>query len=150
MASLQARHSRRCASGKPWTPLAALDGCNCGPTFYVVVREGPKVNRERVGKGRRDAERALTQIQAQVDKDEYVAVANIRFRDWADRWLEDLECEETTKRSYRQSIGYAKDAFGHTIVRQLRKRHVSTFLADLKERGLSASTRNRHLRALNS
>src|SRR6266508_2747030 len=90
MASLQARHSRTCALGKPWTPFErAGEGCSCrgGPTHYVVVREGRKVHRERVGKNRRQAERALTKIQARLDEGEFVPQATIRFAEWGERWL---------------------------------------------------------------
>jgi len=62
MASVQARHSRASRLGKDWTPVSKLEGCDCKPTYYVVVREGKKLHRERVGKVRREAQRALTKI----------------------------------------------------------------------------------------
>ena len=86
MASIQARHLGDC-SLKPWKPSEVQDGCTCNPTFYVVVREGRKLHRERVGKNRRQAERALTKIQGQENEGNFQAVINIRFNDWGDRWL---------------------------------------------------------------
>src|SRR5437667_8575624 len=73
MASLQARHSRRCAIGKPWTPADKTDGCTCprGPLFHVVVREGGAKSQTAVGRNRRDAERALTKIQGEADEGTY-------------------------------------------------------------------------------
>jgi len=60
MASLQARHSRACAGGRPWTRIANLNGCTCEPMFYVVVRDGRKNTAEKVGK--KGVARALADI----------------------------------------------------------------------------------------
>ena len=66
MASIQARHTRKCALGRPWTTFEeARRGCTCGaagPTYYVVVREGRTLHRDRVGKDRKQAERAVRKI----------------------------------------------------------------------------------------
>lgn len=151
MASLQARHSRTCALGKPWTPFErAGDGCSCrgGPTYYVVVREGRKVHRERAGKNRRQAERALTKIQARLDEGEYVPQATIRFAEWGERWLGSLERKETTVASYRSTVAYATQLFGAKVVRRLRPEDVARFNLFLRERAVSASTRAKHLRVL--
>jgi hypothetical protein len=81
MASVQARHSRACALGKPWTPFSKerLAGCSCQPSFYVVVCEGRKLHRERVGKDRQAAERALRKIGTAVDEGVYMPQKAIRF-----------------------------------------------------------------------
>jgi hypothetical protein len=74
VASLQAKHSRQCALGKAWTPFReASAGCTCpqGPVYYVVVREGTKAYKERAGRNRRDAERALRKIAVSVDDGAY-------------------------------------------------------------------------------
>jgi hypothetical protein len=82
MASLQARHTRACATGKPWTTFAvATDGCTCQPSYYVVVRDGSKLHRERVGRNRKTAERALTKRQAQEDEGAFVPQRSIRFEE---------------------------------------------------------------------
>lgn len=151
MASLQARHTRACALGKPWTPYAAATaGCTCpgGPTYYVVVREGRKLHRERTGKNRRQAERALTRIQARVDEGDYVPQATIRFGDWGERWLRSLERKETTVASYRSTVIYASELFGERVVRRLQPEDVARLNVFLRERGVSASTRAKHLRVL--
>ena len=153
MASLQARHSRTCELGKAWTPFTgAAHGCTCpdGPTYYVVVREGGRVHRERAGKNRRQAQRVLTKIQSTVDDGEFRPQPNVTFSTWADRWLASLERKRTTRRAYAQSIGYAKSAFGDKAVRRLRAEDIARLNVSLRERGLSASTRNRHLRALHT
>jgi integrase len=151
MASLQARHTRACALGKPWTPYAdATERCTCpgGPTYYVVVREGRKLHRERTGKNRRQAERALTRIQARVDEGAYVPQATIRFSDWGERWLRSLERKETTVASYRSTIAYASELFGGKVVRRLQPEDVARLNVLLRERGVSPSTRAKHLRVL--
>jgi integrase len=164
MASLQARHSRTCALGKPWTPLSKTDGCTCprGPLFHIVVREGARIHRTAVGRNRREAERALAKVNVQVDEGEFRPTVSIRFSDFGDRWLANLERKETTKESYRTTVAYAKQAFGDRVVRSLRTADVARFNTLLKEieiptadrtappRTLSASTRAKHLRVLHA
>jgi integrase len=151
MASIQARHGRSCALAKPWTPFAAAaNGCDCGPTFYVVVREGRQLHREKVGKNRQAAERALRKIGSQVDEDTYRPQSRIRFRDWGKQWRESLERKETTRESYASTIAYATEAFGDVVVRRLRPSHLAKVNELMKERKLSPSTRAKHLRVLNA
>src|SRR5262245_39757537 len=129
MASLQARHTRACATGKPWTKFAdATRGCTCQPTYYVGVHDGRKVHWERVGKNRKVAERALTKRQAEEDEGSFVPQKTIRFAEWADRWLAGLELKPNTVDGYRTTIRYAKQAFGDVVVRRLTVEHVKTFL----------------------
>jgi hypothetical protein len=119
MASLQVRHSRRCAIGKSWTPYDKTANCDCRPTFYVVVREGLKVHREHVGKNRRDAKRALPRVQSQEDDGSFRPIQNKRVSAFADEWPKMLERKETTKDSYASTMGYAKEAFGPRNMRQV-------------------------------
>ena len=152
MASLQARHSRTCKLGKPWTRSErATEGCTCpgGPTYYVVVREGRKLHRERVGKNRKLAERALTKIQAQVDEGEFRAQRNVKFAVWADEWLLGLERPKPrTISGYAQTMAYATEVFGEKSVRRLDPLDVKRFLVHLRRTGMSDSSRAKHLRVL--
>src|SRR6266508_4519856 len=136
MASLQARHSRSCALGKPWTPFErAGDGCTCpgGPTYYVVVREGRRLNRERVGKNRKLAQRALTKIQAQVDEGAFRAQRKVKFAVWGDEWLMGLERpKRRTISGYAETMAYATQVFGEKSVRRLDSFDVKRFLAHLR------------------
>ncbi len=152
MASLQVRHSRACALGKPWTPVGPVDGCTCprGPLFHVVVREGRKAHKTPVGRNRREAERALRKIDVQVDEGVYRPQLQIRFEEWGKRWLDALERKQTTVDSYRSSIAYATKAFGDVHVRRLRAEHVAKLNAKLKEEKLGPSTRAKHLRVLHA
>lgn len=152
MASVQARHTRACALGKPWTPFAVADGCSCSPTFYVVVREGRKLHRERVGQNRKTAERALRKVGSQVDEGAWQPQPSIRFDAWADRWIDGLERKPNTVDGYRHTMAYAKTAFGDVIVRRLTVDHVKAFLRVLAGahdgKGMSSGTRAKHLRVL--
>jgi integrase len=152
MASLQARHSRSCDLGKPWTPFErAAEGCTCrgGPTYYVAIREGRKIHRERVGKNRKLAQRALTKIQAQVDEGEFRAQRNVKFAVWAEEWLLGLERPKPrTILGYAQTMAYATEVFGEKSVRRLEPLDVKRFLADLRQKGMSDSSRAKHLRVL--
>ena len=56
MASLQARHQRNCAGGRPWTTFAEATkkaGCTCTPLYHVVLRHDGKLVREPVGHNQR-------------------------------------------------------------------------------------------------
>lgn len=160
MASLQARHSRECALGKPWTPGAATDGCTCprGPLYHVVVREGTKAHKTPVGRKKRDAERELAKANVQVADGDYRPMVSIKFGQFADEWLGRLERKATTKKSYETTIAYAKAVFGDRTVRSLRAADIDRFNAYLAAvemhgkpgEGLSASTRAKHLRVLHA
>jgi integrase len=151
MASLQARHSRTCGVERAWTSFrGATEGCSCpdGPLYYVVVREDGRSDKIRVGRNRRQAERALRKIAVTVDDGEYQPQPKIPFSEWADRWLSSLELKQTTVRSYAPTMNYAKAAFRRKPVRRLRTEDVARFNSLLRDRGMSASTRAKHLRVL--
>ena len=151
VASLQAKHSRACALERAWTRFTtADDGCTCpqGPLYYVVVREGRKAYKQRVGRNRKEAERALRKIAVSVDDGAYRPQLNIRFPEWADRWVDSLERKETTVDSYRSTVNYAKEVFGAKRVRLISLEDVSRFNEFLRGRGCSPSTRAKHFRVL--
>lgn len=151
MASLQARHVGACSKGTAWSTFAAApNGCSCpgGPTYYMVVRQGRRLHRERVGKNRQAAERALRKIAGQVDEGGYQAQRAIRFSEWAESWIGSLERKPTTIGNYRSTIAYAIEVFGQVQVRPLGVEHIVDFGRLLSERELAPSTRAKHLRVL--
>jgi integrase len=151
VASLQAKHSRNCGLARAWTPFRdAVDGCTCerGPVYYVVVRNGSRAEKVRVGRNRKEAERALRKIAVSVDEGDYQPQPNIAFVDWANRWLSSLERKATTVRSYGPTMAYASGVFGRKPVRRLRTDDITKFNRVMKDRGVSASTRAKHLRVL--
>jgi integrase len=150
MASLQARHSRSCATGRPWTSFASTEGCTCRPTYYVIIRRGRSKHSERVGKDRQTAQRALRRIAVAEDEGRYVPLENIRFEAWAERWRQSLERKQTTIDSYRSTVAYATGAFGQIQVRRLRTSDLARLNDLLTQAGLSASTRAKHLRVVNA
>jgi integrase len=162
MASLQARHTRACTLAKPWTPFEIPPDCDCQPTYYVAVREGTRLHRERVGKNRKHAERALRKIGTAVDDGAYQPQLRIPFADWAQHWLSSLETKPTTLKSYTSTINYATRGvpqgagaarvagFGDRDVRQIHAAAIGAFNAALRGAGLSDSTRAKHLRVLNA
>jgi integrase len=151
MASIQARHARACSTGKPWTTFedaTPKGGCSCKPTFYVTVRDGSKLHRERVGKDRQSAERALRKIGAKVDEGDYAPVRQMKFSVWAAQWLGSLKRETSTVRGYRSTVAFANRAFGARNVRSIRTEDVQAMLALMVADGLSPSTCAKHLRVL--
>jgi integrase len=153
MASLHAKHSRRCALGGSWTTFAqATAGCTCpeGPTYYVVVREGSGVSKQPVGRDRRIASRVFLKTTQTGGDLAYQRESEIAFSDWADRWLASLERKPSTIDSYRSTVSYAKQIFGMTHVQQLGPEDVLRFNNALRELGCSSSTRAKHLRVLSA
>jgi integrase len=137
--------------GRPWTSFRdASFGCTCphAALYYVVVREGSSAQKIRVGRNRRDAERALRKIAVAVDEGEYQPQLNIAFAEWGDQWLASLEVKRSTVRSYVPTIAYAKEVLGRKPVGRLRAEDVARFNRSLRERGISPSTRAKHLRVL--
>jgi hypothetical protein len=114
----------------------------------VVVREGRKAYKERVGRNRRDAEWALRKIAVSIDDGVYRPQENIGFSDWADRWLVSLERKPSTVGSYRSTINLAKEMFANKPVRRLGPEDITRFNESMRTRGASTSTRAKHLRVL--
>lgn len=153
MASLQAKHSRRCALGRSWTVFdRATIGCTCagGPTYYVVVRDGAGVSKEPVGRDRRHASRAFIKVASAVEDGDYRPQPEIGFSEWADRWLASLERKPSTIDSYRSTVSHAKKMFGGTRVRRLGPEDIMCFNNVLRDQGCSPSTRAKHLRVLSA
>ena len=149
--SLQAKHSRRCALGRAWTPFdQAATGCTCpeGPIYYVVVRDGEHAHKEVVGRDRQQAELALLRLEDSIEEGDYRPRPNVGFSDWADRWLDSLERKPSTVVSYRSTIVHARETFGGERVRRIGPEDIGRFNLILREQGCSASTRAKHLRVL--
>jgi integrase len=165
MASLQARHSRRCKLGRPWTTFADATkprGCTCIPLYHVVVRHDGKLIREPVGQNRKEAERALDARRGEVARGTCRVLRDVRFDEWADSWLAAFTGKENSRRVYAHTIAYAKQAFGATKVRVLTSTDVRNFLDRIREaktdrhhakqgqlhREVSPATLAKHLRQL--
>src|SRR5262252_588532 len=149
MASLQARHLRSCSAfpGR-WTPAertSAGSGCTCEPTFYLAIRHGPKLVRERAGKSRHFAERLRDMRNAEVDGEALQPLSGVHFAEWGAQWLSQLERRKSTVDSYRSTIAYASDAFGDVWMRNVGPTDVAHLSHGLKRRGLSEATTAKHL-----
>lgn len=158
MASLQLRHSRLCALEGAWTP-EGRDGCTCRPTYHVVFRHDGRLVRERIGRNRQAARRALHKLATAADDGAYQPQRDIGFRDWSRAWLDSLERKPATVGSYRSTVAYAAEVFAEKPVRKLAPADLAAFNRYLREveidgekkpRLLSDSTRAKHLRVLNA
>ena len=102
---------------------------------------------EPIGRDLRSALRALAKRQADEDEGLYRAPENLRFEQWADRWLEQLERpKENTVDGYKRTIVDPKDAFGRKPVRRVSPTDIADLLKELRKRKLSPSTQAQHLR----
>jgi integrase len=158
MASLQARHSRSCKLGRPWTTFAAAtkrSGCTCTPLYHVVLRHEGKLVREPVGHNRREAERALDLRRGDIARRAYRVPEDVPFDEWADRWLAGFTGKKNTRRVYEDTLTYATRVFGQTKARDLTAGDVRRLLDfirrdSLDRRGVEAApaTLAKHLRQL--
>jgi integrase len=152
MASVQARHRRSCSafSGR-WTPAERTGtgcGCTCQPTYYLAIHHGSKLVREKVGRNRRVAERLRDKRSVELDEGAYQPLRRVRFAAWGTQWLSQLERKQSTIDSYRSTVAYATEAFGHAWVTKITPADIARLSAGLKQRGLSDSSRAKHLRVL--
>ena len=111
MASLHVKHSRGCALGNSWSRPDS-EGCTCDSTYYVVVRDGRKTEKIRVGRNRKEADRALRKVAVTVDEGAYQSQKSITFSDWADKWIAGLDLKPSTKDSYSTTMRLAKAELG--------------------------------------
>jgi integrase len=127
MASLQVRHQRGCALSKSWTTAAALDGCDCTPTFNIVSRVDGELIREKVGTNRAVAEKRLARIEFALEEGDYQTPQHKRFGEFTDEWLASLSRRSTTSANYGVTLAYAKRAIG-------RRKYVSKLgVADVRK-----------------
>ena len=117
--------------------------------FYVVFRDGAgRLVREKAGPNRQRAERLRDKRSVELFEGSYQPVKAVPFGEWGPRWLSMLERKPGTVSSYRSTVAYASEAFGHCPVGQLGPDNIARLNRALRERGLSDSTRAKHLRVL--
>jgi len=104
----------------------------------------------RVGRNRREAERALRKVAVSVDEGAFRPQRNMTFADWGKDWLSSLERKPSTRHSYASSVKYAAEAFGRRRARDVRPDDIARMSIGLREAGLTASTRAKHLRVLHA
>jgi integrase len=121
--------------------------CTCKPRYSIRGAAGEGY--ESLGRDLRTALRALRKRKVEEDEGVYVATENLRFGEWADRWLDQLNRPDArTVNEYRATIAYANDAFGEKQLRRIRPADISSMLATMRQRKVSASTQAKHLRVL--
>ena len=170
MASLQARHTRKCSLGRPWTAFRTDDGphdaegsivgCTCQPMYYTVGWADGKAVRERVGRNRKTAKQAIKPVDAAELRGELEVIKNIRFDKWSEKWLRSLKkVKPSTLTSYRATMRRGCEVFGSKQVRRLTLSDVTRFLEHVEkvkgaqaspDRPTTSSTQSKHLRALSA
>ena len=143
MTTSAVQHLPMCATQRIWTPAGGGDvRCTCS----ADVTQGGNAH----GSGATDDRpfSSLNQGHRGYCSDSGRAGIDVRFVDWADRWLESLERKPSTVGSYRSTIAHAKRIFGSACLRELGIEEIARFNAELRDRGCSSSTRAKHLRVL--
>jgi integrase len=167
MASLRARHSLKCAlsdglkvgleTTAPTKESEKIPGCTCKPTY--AMRAGGKYMRLENRRSLREALRQLHKRHVQEDEGQEIVTENIKFAEWGELWLEQLERDPNTIRGYRSTITYATKVFGGLVVRKIGPSQIAQLLVQLREEKasrdpaapafrMSDSTRAKYLRVL--
>lgn len=156
--SLRVAHSRACPNYTRTTldSVGKGSGCTCKtPSYYTLHRDasGRQVKGPRV-RDRREATRALTALQADIDADRLGQrrKAAPTFRQWADDYLEilarDRHNKGSTVRAYGATLSYALPVLGPLsldVIGQAELRRVVRAIRDAKA---SDATLHKHLRHL--
>jgi len=128
--------------------------------YHIAFRVDGKLHWRPVGKNRKVAQRALDAHRGDEALGKSVGVQTIRFDAWADEWLAAFTGKENTRRVYRDTVAYAKRAFGSKKVRDLGEADIRRFLelirganekgatGETPARQVSDATLARHLRTL--
>ena len=113
-----------------------------------MVRQGGRTIPHRAGRNAKAAIRLLDKLQVQEDEGTFEEIRSVRFDSWAAEWVDGLERKEGTKLSYGGTIRLANKTFGHKAVKKITPGDIRAFNVALRERGMSESTRAKHLRVL--
>ena len=118
-----------------------------GAKYYAVYWVGDKQKWEPVSRNRKETEKRLTQVLAQIDQGRYSILKPILFRDFAEQWLRDYgqgHLKPLTFRSYKGQLrNHMVPAFGDSMLAELTVQSIQGFLSRCRrERQLSAKSTN--------
>ena len=121
--------------------------------YSIVYSVGKKSKWEAVKGNKKDAERLLTERQAQVYQGTYRELKPTLFRDFSEKWLRDYAegaVKPLTLRSYRGLIRtHLNPAFGSLALTQITPDRVVSFMSVCRQqKGLSPKTVNHLLTVL--
>ena len=147
MASLQARHSRGCALGRPGrrsptaTKRKAARVPRCTTSCSATTASSSASPSATTGK---EAERALDAVPRRRRSPHAIgSIDDIRFDAWADRWLAGFTGKPNTRRVYETRSDYAKRAFGNAQgARPRRRRRAPVPRPDPRGERSSGAARN--------
>lgn len=119
---------------------------------WRVLFELPPVNGKRTRKtavvySEREAVKKLNEFKAEQTKGTLVANSDIRFSEYAKRWLalKENNTKPTTYGSYVQTIDrYLAPTFGELKLQKIKTAHINDFIAKELKEGLSTATVARH------
>lgn len=132
MATLQLRHQRGCWSGKQVSnrETAEQEGCDCKPTAYIVSRVDGRLVREYAGTDPATWDDRLASVNVHTREGDYKPPSAMRVNTYADEFLDALgHRRSTTERGYRETLAYARRAFGRKYLSKLTPADVRAFLS---------------------
>ncbi len=120
-----------------------------GSTYSIVVDIGNDENGKRKQKWysgyktKKEAEKALADIIAKIEKGEYFEPEKMSLATYLDYWLETYaktNVAPSTYKRYAEFAAHVKADIGRIMLPKLKPAHIQSFYSVLLERGLSKST----------
>ncbi|MEW5701577.1 MAG: site-specific integrase [Candidatus Zixiibacteriota bacterium] len=107
-------------------------------SWYAVYRDGSRQKWEKVGTSKRTAEKVLAERLDQLNSGGYQELTQIRFREFAEKWLKDYAEVNTKPSTYHSYVGviqlhlnpYLGDRWLHKITAGHIQEIVSTKISD--------------------
>lgn len=120
-----------------------------GSTYSIVVDIGRDENGKRKQKWysgyktKKEAEKALADIIAKIEKGEYFEPANMTVAEYLNYWLDTYpknNVAPSTYRRYTEFAAHIKTHIGGIMMPKLKPAHIQSFYSSLLEKNLSKST----------
>jgi hypothetical protein len=142
--------AKRLAERRSERPMARGSVIKRGDTYSIVYRIGGKQKWEVIGPTKREADKALTEKLAELNKAPYRELKKIAFRDFAHKWLVDYaegKVKPGTLDHYQRVVKvHLVPYFGEVPLRQISPELVQGYISAKKAEGkLTPKTINNSL-----
>lgn len=122
------------------------------PVYHIRYRVGGKQCSKSIGPNKKEAERVLSEIVAQINNGTYYQPPKTTFKEFSEKWLQDYAIttiKESTFRAYRSVIQKSiNPVLGHYPIVNITPSMIQNYFAGVIRKKGSAKTANNHLTLL--